>query len=102
MLVSLRVFIKQLNSFIGYWKLVIGIYPPQADYGAVRVLTGSCGGIGCEPRVLFASLNTVANVLNANANALIAETREMGLKAFVALCNIAPVKTTSPVLANVA
>jgi len=86
----------------GIWKLEFGIYPPKADYGAVRVLTGSCGGKSCEPRVRFASLNTIANVINANANALIAETREMGLKAIVALCNIVDVKSGSPVLANAA
>ena len=42
--------------------------PPQGhdQRGAVRVLTGSCGCESCEPRVLQASLNTVANVLNAD------------------------------------
>jgi len=85
------------------WDLEIGIWNlPRSGHGAVRVLTGSCGGKSCEPRVRFASLNTIANVINANANALIAETREMGLKALVALCNIVDVKSGSPVLANAA
>jgi len=50
--------------------------------------------------VRFASLNTIANVVNADAKYILAETREMGLKALVALCNIVDVKSGSPVLAN--
>ncbi len=62
-------------------------------------MTGSCGRAGCEPRVLFASLITVANVLNADAKELIAKTQELGLKGLVALCNIVDVRTNEPVLA---
>jgi hypothetical protein len=40
--------------------------------------------------VLFASLITVANVLNADAKELIAETQAMGAKAFMTLVNYQP------------
>ena len=61
-------------------------------------MTGSCGCASCEPRVLQASLNTVANVINADVKTLVAGAREMGLSAFLKMVDYAPAQT----LANAA
>ena len=48
--------------------------------------------------MLQASLNTVANVINADVKTLVAGAREMGLSAFLKMVDYAPAQT----LANAA